>query len=1348
MVKNAVSYRGYEIIEEIGAGGFGVVYRAHQTAANRDVAVKIILSKYADQPEFAARFDAEAQMVAGLEHPHIVPLYDTWTDEDGAHLVMRLLRGGSLKDLLASGPLEPENIVEIVRQVASALDAAHRQGVIHRDLKPSNILFDGDGNAYLSDFGIAKNLEAEITLTPTGAILGSPAYMAPEQIRGEKLTNLSDVYSLGALIYELLTDRPPFSDLETTSLLYKQLHEPLPLVTDTYPELPAAVDLVIQQATAKNQYERYGSAALMPSVRPVEAILQPEAITLPSFLKDAEIAGHVKKPIFVGREQELEWLNEQFNSALQNQGRVLFVTGEAGQGKTALLQAFAEQATESNPDLLVAWGQCNAFSGRGDPYLPFREIFAQLSGDVEGPYRSGLLNDEESKRLWLVLPDTADTLRESGSSLLNTFIPVNSLLKRLNEAAPQDIALHNRLGQLIRGEQLSGDDGTRSQLFEQVVRVLDKMSAEHPLLLVIDDLQWVDHGSIDMLFHLGRSLPGKRILIIAAYRPEDIAAGRDGQQHPLKPLVNEFRRLYGDITLDLSQSEGRTFVEAFVDSEPNNLGSAFRSDLFLRTGGHPLFTVELLRDLQERGDLVLDEEGRWIATEHLDWEALPVRVEGVIESRIGRLEESLREILTVASVEGESFTASVVAKIQQVQERQLLRSLSRELEARHRLVEERQTLTVRKQLLARYRFAHAIFQRYFYNDITQVERRLLHQEIAAILEDIYGNQSDKIAVQLARHFVESGSDEKAIVYLLMAGDQARHIYANQEAIEHYRAALSLAEAHNQHDRAARILMKMGLTYTLAFEFVRASEAYREAFAAWQRASTATVGQRLPMSPEPLRIEFRDPGDLDPRNATEIDRDIVLQLFSGLVRITPEGDVLPDVAERWDVIDNGLTYVFHLRSDVYWSDGCPVSAYDFEYAWRRSLDPDFSGTAVYFFHDIRGARAFHSREISQWKDVGIRAEDEKTLVVELEAPVGTFLQLISEVSLFPVPRHVVENQGDEWASSKDLVSNGPFLLESWERRKSMTLVRNPKYHGYVNGNVGRIVMRYIRNLREQEDVEGLMALYESNQVDILGLSDISPEIAETIARRYAEDYITAPSNTTASIFLSPDKPPLDDVKVRRALAMAIDKEAFARHVVGSMNDLATGGLVPPGLWGHSPGISLPFDPDQARILLKESGYRKASDFSQVVALYTPTRTNETLFPIQNWRQHLGLKISPQLLSYKDFHQYIDQVPPHIYLLGWIADYPDPDNFLRTAIHRTRSRWNHPRFEELIERARHEIDHSKRSSLYREADKILIDEAVVIPLVYARRNLLVKPWIYNHRLSGTYVDSFEDIIIADH
>jgi len=1087
-----------------------------------------------------------------------------------------------------------------------------------------------------------------------------------------------------------------------------------------------------------------------------------EPLPLPDFLSDDKSlpttetlsplsvetisANPIQSPVFVGRERELEWLDGQLKAVFGNQGRVVFVSGEAGQGKTALMKAFARQATDSNPELLVVWGQCNAFSGRGDPYLPFREIFAQLAGDVEGPFRSGILTNEEAKRLWLALPKTAETLVKSGSALLNTFVSSSGLLKRLNEATSQVSATQNQLGRLSQDEGLAREGGEQSQLFDQVVRVLDKMAASHPLLLILDDLQWVDNGSIDLLFHLGRNLSGKRIIILAAYRPEDVAAGRDDKRHPLKPLVDEFKRLFGDASLDLSQAEGRAFVEAYVDSEPNTLDDTFRRQLLQRTGGHPLFTVELLRDMQERGDLIQDELGLWRSTEYLDWDALPVRVEGVIESRIGRLEESLRDILTVASVEGESFTARVVAKIQQLQERQLLRSLSRELETRHRLVEERQALTIGRQMLARYRFAHALFQRYFYNDITLVERRLLHQEIATILEEIYGDESDKIAVQLARHYVESGDEEKAISYLLVAGDQARDIFAFQEAIEHYENALTLAEAAEQFDRAGRILMKLGLTYSLAFEFVRASEIYREAFDAWKRASHAVPDQRLPLSKSPLRIEFGDPLDLDPRYYSSSNARVIGHLFRGLVHMTREGDILPDLAARWELLDGGLSYVFHLRSNALWSDGQPLTAADFEFAWRRILDPAFSRNVAEFLYIVCGARAFHGGETIHRSDVGIRAADDMTLVVELEKPEGNFLPLMSIPVFYPVPRHKVVEQPDEWAFTDKLVSNGPFTIETWEKGKSMTIVRNPNYHGKVKGNVGRIVMSNIRNLRYEGDEARLSELYESGQLDVLGLTNVSFEVAEKMIKRYKEDFVTAPGVSTRYIGLNPAQPLLDNISVRRALAMSIDRDAFARRVVGTTHDLATGGFVPPGIWGHSPGITLPFDPVKARMLLDESGHSAETDFQDMAILYHPSRAEEMEFVIESWREYLTLRISPQMISWDELLSLFYKDPPHIFLMAWAADVPDPDNFLRSGMVTIRSNWNHPRYESLIDSARYEQDRTKRLDFYRQADKILIDEAVIIPLVYERGNYLIKPRIHNFPFSG-FEERYEDIVVDD-
>ncbi|MEP0761797.1 MAG: serine/threonine protein kinase, partial [Chloroflexota bacterium] len=203
--------KGYEIHERIGSGGFGVIHRATQTTLGREVAIKIILPHFANHPDFIRRFEAEAQVIARLEHPFIVPLYDYWRDPQGAYLVMRWLRGGNLRDALANGPFELEAAALFMDQITSALATAHRNEVIHRDLKPANILLDEDGNAYLSDFGIAKDiLKTEGALTESGMMLGSPDYLSPEQARSEPVTPQTDIYSLGVVLYEVLTGHHPF----------------------------------------------------------------------------------------------------------------------------------------------------------------------------------------------------------------------------------------------------------------------------------------------------------------------------------------------------------------------------------------------------------------------------------------------------------------------------------------------------------------------------------------------------------------------------------------------------------------------------------------------------------------------------------------------------------------------------------------------------------------------------------------------------------------------------------------------------------------------------------------------------------------------------------------------------------------------------------------------------------------------------------------------------------------------------------------------------------------------------------------------------------------------------------
>jgi adenylate cyclase len=523
---------------------------------------------------------------------------------------------------------------------------------------------------------------------------------------------------------------------------------------------------------------------------------------LPAFLEGVKGQDAGDRPVFVAREGELAQLGRHLATALDGNGHVVFVTGEAGRGKTALMDEFARHSQESYADLIVASGNCNAFSGVGDPYLPFRDVMEMLAGDVESRWAAGAITREHARRLWALMPYTVQALVEAGPNLIDVFVSGAALTKRVSACMPDMAGWQERLKELTEREKGASRDLEQRQLFEQYTQVLRTLAARGPVLVLLDDLQWVDVASTSLLFHLSRRLRGSRILILGAYRPSEVASGRPSgdrgqdRQHPLVPVINELKRGFGDIHVDLGQTpptEARRFVDAFLNTEPNNLGEDFRQGLFRHTNGHPLFTIELLRDMQERGGLIQDEEGRWTEGPWLKWDMLPARVEAVIEGRLCRIEGELRDVLTVASVEGEEFTAQVVARVHAISERSTLRRLSQELEKRHRLVRGLGEVQVDGRCLSRYRFGHALFQQYLYNALSLSERRLLHGEIAASLEELYLGCTEEIAVQLAHHFSKAVELEKALVYSLQAAAKARTAYANEAALEWYQHALEVLD---------------------------------------------------------------------------------------------------------------------------------------------------------------------------------------------------------------------------------------------------------------------------------------------------------------------------------------------------------------------------------------------------------------------------------------------------------------------------------------------------------------------------------------------------------------------------
>jgi ligand-binding sensor domain-containing protein/tRNA A-37 threonylcarbamoyl transferase component Bud32 len=254
----------YQIVEQIGQGGMATVFKAYQPSMDRYVAIKILPSHYTEDESFVARFTQEARTLARLEHPHILPVHDYGEQEGTTYLVMRYVKAGTLKDLIErEGPVEIQEAARILGQVGSALDCAHSQGVVHRDIKPSNILIDREGNTFLTDFGIAKLVAETAQLTASGAIIGTPAYMSPEQGMGQPVDYRSDIYSLGVVLYEMVTGQVPFSAETPLAVMLKHINDPLPLPHQIRQDLPEGVERVILKAMAKAPPDRFQSAQEM-----------------------------------------------------------------------------------------------------------------------------------------------------------------------------------------------------------------------------------------------------------------------------------------------------------------------------------------------------------------------------------------------------------------------------------------------------------------------------------------------------------------------------------------------------------------------------------------------------------------------------------------------------------------------------------------------------------------------------------------------------------------------------------------------------------------------------------------------------------------------------------------------------------------------------------------------------------------------------------------------------------------------------------------------------------------------------------------------------------------------------
>ncbi|MDT8306759.1 MAG: hypothetical protein RRC07_12555 [Anaerolineae bacterium] len=345
---------------------------------------------------------------------------------------------------------------------------------------------------------------------------------------------------------------------------------------------------------------------------------------------------------------------------------------------------------------------------------------------------------------------------------------------------------------------------------------------------MLDDLHWADLSSVSLLAHLMLRVRGNAIFIIGSFRPEDLAQERPADtsgasmRHPLQEMLNESRRRYGENRIDLDfggSEEGRAFIDALLDVEPNRLDAEFRRRLASRTNGHPLFVVELVRDMKERGFIEQDDGEYWVESDTMNWDHIPARVEGVVEERLMRLPADLLQILTLGSLQGEHFSAELIAQVLEVDAHDLIRRLSDELDRQHRLVREEGMRDVGARRLSQYGFRHFLFQAYLYERLGVAERVYLHERTGNALETLYADnqrEDEVFAAQLARHFQQARRAEKASHYLLLAGKNAARVLDFRAAAAHYERALSLLKEVGRSPAIDQLRFELQLALSKAY----------------------------------------------------------------------------------------------------------------------------------------------------------------------------------------------------------------------------------------------------------------------------------------------------------------------------------------------------------------------------------------------------------------------------------------------------------------------------------------------------------------------------------------------------
>ncbi|MBS0263488.1 MAG: protein kinase [Planctomycetes bacterium] len=788
---------GYEIVEKIGRGGIGIVYKAREESLNRYVAIKVLREDRAHAPDQLARFLREARTASALNHPGICTVHALSQQGDHPCIVMELIEGVTLRALVRERP-QPDVVARLIGQAALALAAAHAAGVVHRDIKPENIMARSDGHVKVVDFGLARLLPHEFPAnvrgwvgagndsgsTP-GSMAGTLTYMSPEQTRSEPVGSASDVFSLGIVAYELLTGRHPFaadSPLETFTAISTQ-----PVITPRrfVPTLSVDLEALLLQMLEKD-------ASLRPTAAEIGAALDRQFQSTRPRWQDAVRDFRVRKSI--GRNVERDVLWAAFEAADQGRPVLFCVSGEPGIGKTTLVEDWLQELQASGLVAGIGRGQCSERLAGTGAYLPILEALEGLLRGEVGSLASQTLRDRAETWYAQVAPSPRDALAEMLA---------------------------------VRAET-----ATEERLKREFLAFVREIGRSLPLVLFLDDLHWADASTVDLLAFLGRRVTGLRLLVVATFRPAEMHAGKN----PFVSVQLELQRHGVCRVLPLSFLT-QLDVESYLSQEfpKHQFPPDFATRLHAQTEGNPLFLVELVRHLRDSG-VISCRNGCWELMHSLpDFQKeLPDSVRSLIRRQTGQLDEADQRLLSVGSVQGYEFDAVVVAGV-------LTRSAA-EIEERLALLERTSglVLLVREQefpdgtVTLRYRFVHVLYQNSLYGALSPSRRAEWSAAVAEALLAHHGEQSAVVASEAALLFEKARNWMRAAEGFYLAARNPFRLHAHRETAVLARRGLEmllrLPETPERARQEARLQFVLGLALQQSEGFAAPGvvEAYRRA----------------------------------------------------------------------------------------------------------------------------------------------------------------------------------------------------------------------------------------------------------------------------------------------------------------------------------------------------------------------------------------------------------------------------------------------------------------------------------------------------------------------------------------